>query len=660
MKSYLILFFFFLSTLVSNSQDLNPDSLKNVLNNSKKDTNQVKLLLAIAGEYYFNKPESCLLYANKALILARDINFSREEPYTLNTIGEALRFLGDYPQALKMQFEALRIYQQTKNKWGEARTLGFIGFAYVEFGQYTTALPYLFDSYKKANEIADNVITTFGLTNIGHTYYLLDKADSALYYQRQAYDTLNKMEFVPPLKSLILTRLGNAYLSLEKTDSALICYHLALDNSYRFNDKVNPGKTHKKIADLYASLNMPDSSLYHARLAFASARSANQKLETLQASDLLVNLFRKANADSSFYYSDIARATRDSLYGPEKFRQLQLLIIQEQDRQQKIREEEQQSKNRLKYAFLLTALGIFLLVAFILFKSNRQKQKSNILLKDQKNKIEETLTQLKATQSQLIQSEKMASLGELTAGIAHEIQNPLNFINNFSDVNKELLSEMKDEIKKENFGTAESIANDIIDNEEKINHHGKRADAIVKGMLQHSRTSSGQKELTDINALCDEYLRLAYHGLKGKDKSFNAILETDFDNSIGKIKLVPQDIGRVVLNLINNAFYAVSEKTKLLANSYEPLVKLTTRKLKDKIEIRVEDNGNGIAHNIVDKIFQPFFTTKPTGKGTGLGLSLAYDIIKAHGGDITVETSPAGEAGKEGEGSEFIIQLPCS
>jgi signal transduction histidine kinase len=179
-------------------------------------------------------------------------------------------------------------------------------------------------------------------------------------------------------------------------------------------------------------------------------------------------------------------------------------------------------------------------------------------------------------------------------------------------------------------------------------------------MLQHSRTSSGQKELTDINALCDEYLRLAYHGLKGKDKSFNAILETDFDNSIGKIKLVPQDIGRVVLNLINNAFYAVSEKTKLLANSYEPLVKLTTRKLKDKIEIRVEDNGNGIAHNIVDKIFQPFFTTKPTGKGTGLGLSLAYDIIKAHGGEIKVETSRAGDAGKEKEGSTFVIEFPAT
>jgi signal transduction histidine kinase len=245
----------------------------------------------------------------------------------------------------------------------------------------------------------------------------------------------------------------------------------------------------------------------------------------------------------------------------------------------------------------------------------------------------------------------MASLGELTAGIAHEIQNPLNFVNNFSDVNTELIDEAEQEMEKGNISEAKSILSDVRDNEQKINHHGKRADSIVKGMLQHSRTSTGIKEPTDINKLADEYLRLAYHGLRAKDKSFNAKIETDLDNSVAKIDIVPQEIGRVLLNLINNAFYAVNEKTKLLANSYEPLVKLTTRKLKDKIEIRVVDNGNGIPKNIADKIFQPFFTTKPTGQGTGLGLSLAYDIVKAHGGEIKVET-------KEGEGSELTVYLP--
>jgi signal transduction histidine kinase len=276
-----------------------------------------------------------------------------------------------------------------------------------------------------------------------------------------------------------------------------------------------------------------------------------------------------------------------------------------------------------------------------------------IQLEKAKQSVESTLTELKATQSQLIQAEKMASLGELTAGIAHEIQNPLNFVNNFSEVNKELLEEMKDELDKGNIDEVIAIANNVIENEEKINHHGKRADAIVKGMLQHSRTSTGQKEPTGINALADEYLRLSYHGLRAKDKFFNATLQTDFDESIGKINIVPQEIGRVLLNLFNNAFYAVNEKKKLQPADYEPTVSVSTKKLNDKIEISVKDNGKGIPQKILDKIFQPFFTTKPTGEGTGLGLSLSYDIIKAHGGELKVET-------KEGKGSEFIIQLPAA
>ncbi len=269
-----------------------------------------------------------------------------------------------------------------------------------------------------------------------------------------------------------------------------------------------------------------------------------------------------------------------------------------------------------------------------------------------KKKTDEALTELKATQSQLIQSEKMASLGELTAGIAHEIQNPLNFVNNFSEVSKELLDEMREAIEKGDTEDAKEIMNDVIQNLEKINHHGKRADGIVKGMLQHSRSSSGQKEATDINALADEYLRLSYHGLRAKDKSFNATLKTDFDSSIGLINIIPQDMGRVILNLITNAFYVVNEKAKQGIADYEPTVEVSTKKEKDKIEIKVKDNGNGIPQKILDKIFQPFFTTKPTGQGTGLGLSLSYDIVKAHGGDLRVET-------KEGEGSTFIIALPA-
>ncbi|MBS1746798.1 MAG: histidine kinase [Bacteroidetes bacterium] len=280
-------------------------------------------------------------------------------------------------------------------------------------------------------------------------------------------------------------------------------------------------------------------------------------------------------------------------------------------------------------------------------------------LTKQKEELENTLHELKSTQAQLIQSEKMASLGELTAGIAHEIQNPLNFINNFSEVNNELIEEYRTEGTTMSEEDKESLLSDIVQNNEKIAYHGKRADAIVKGMLQHSRKSTGTKEPTDINALCDEYLRLAFHGLRAKDKSFNAKFISDFDPTVGKINVVAQDIGRVILNLINNAFYAVSEKLKQQIPGYEPTVTIKTNKQpatdgnRSMVIIRVIDNGNGIPKNIIDKIFQPFFTTKPTGQGTGLGLSLSYEIItQGHGGELKVET-------KENEGTTFIIMLPA-
>jgi signal transduction histidine kinase len=282
-------------------------------------------------------------------------------------------------------------------------------------------------------------------------------------------------------------------------------------------------------------------------------------------------------------------------------------------------------------------------------------------LKSAYENLEAAHQKLKSTQVQLIQAEKMASLGELTAGIAHEIQNPLNFVNNFAEVNKELIAELKEEIEKGNLGEAVEIANDIQSNEEKINHHGKRADSIIKGMLQHSRTSSGQKELTDINALADEYLRLAYHGLRAKDKSFNANFKLEAAGNLPKINVIPQEIGRVLLNLINNAFFSVSEKAKQNIEGYKPEVIVRTNYANDKIEIRVIDNGTGIPESVKEKIFQPFFTTKPSGQGTGLGLSMSYDIItKGHGGDLTVETNlnddlPTGEAA-----TTFIITLPLT
>ncbi len=372
---------------------------------------------------------------------------------------------------------------------------------------------------------------------------------------------------------------------------------------------------------------------------------------------------RKNRTDSALKYINLTISLKDTLFNQQKTRAAQAFVFNEQLHQQELAQKLKQTeliyRSRLNISILLSGIIILLVIAGGLWRKNIYKQKSFGLLQKQKQEIdnqreraEKTLENLKSAQSQLIQSEKMASLGELTAGIAHEIQNPLNFVNNFSDVNAELIDESIDAINAGNPNEAIQLLSNLRQNEEKIKFHGQRADTIVKGMLQHSRESKGQKELTDINLLTDEYLRLSYHGLRAKDKSFNSVIHTDYDSKIGSINIIPQDIGRVLLNLYNNAFYALSEKKKQLSDGFEPCVTVTTKKLIGKISIIVKDNGNGIPQKVLDKIFQPFFTTKPAGQGTGLGLSISYDIIKAHGGQLKVNT-------KEGEYAEFVMELPA-
>jgi C4-dicarboxylate-specific signal transduction histidine kinase len=364
--------------------------------------------------------------------------------------------------------------------------------------------------------------------------------------------------------------------------------------------------------------------LYYAKESLKVFEKRKDPAGKRDAYNLLATYFDQLGiTDSATVYLKLTKSLSDSLSIEERKNLLafQDVVVEEQAKSEKLEKEKIQTKSEIRTYSMIAGLVILFVIGLILYRNNKKEKKAKIVL-------EKTLKELKSTQSQLIQSEKMASLGELTAGIAHEIQNPLNFVNNFSEVSNELIDEMKEELTKGNYNDAKDIADDVKQNLEKINHHGKRADAIVKGMLQHSRSSSGVKEPTDINALCDEYLRLSYHGLRAKDKSFNANFKTDFDESIGKIEVVPQDIGRVLLNLYNNAFYAVHEKQKACqaelveANPrYEPTVSLSTKKSGDKVEISVRDNGTGIPQKVLDKIFQPFFTTKPTGQGTGLGLS---------------------------------------
>jgi signal transduction histidine kinase len=433
---------------------------------------------------------------------------------------------------------------------------------------------------------------------------------------------------------------------------AISYYRRALYTATRSDSKKDLIEICYGFASAFKNLNQLDSAIFYANKVLEINKSIRFFVVKTNTLELLANLYKKRNnSDSAAKYFEWAIAAKDSLFNQGKAVRMQNMTMNEQLRQQNISDEKKAQKKRITIYVLAGGLFLSIIVTLILNSLRLQKQKAKI-------KIERAYSDLKATQAQLIQSEKMASLGQLTAGIAHEIQNPLNFVTNFSEVNKELLQELKAEIEKGNVEEATALANDVIENQEKINEHGKRADSIVKGMLQHSRSSSGVKEPTNINALADEYLRLAYHGMRAKDKSFNATLKTSYDETIGNINIIPQDIGRVILNLITNAFYAFAEKKRNNPQDYQPTVTISTKLLKPPSGgwgalISVSDNGNGIPTKVLDKIFQPFFTTKPTGQGTGLGLSLSYDIIKAHGGELKVET-------KEGEGSIFRVQLPVA
>ena len=639
---------FFLCAFINtgNAQSAYLDSLKKVLSTSAADTSRVLLLSEISLWSILSNPDTSLQLAKEGIRLAQQLDYSKGEAYCKRSYGFFFWSTGDYTTAIKMAFDGIP-YAEKSNDRGLLDWLYLLLVnAYRDNGDFDDAIKY----DRKGRELSRMLNQPIGAKGDAVTasiYYGIGNLDSARHYINLSVQGGGITDgWTCMIKGRILAK-------TNEVDSALHYFNLSVKELLEAQNYKALTNSYQGLSALHQQVGNIDSSIHYAK---SGLRIAMQKFFTKEQFDLcslLAEIYEKTERDSTLKYYKLAMVAKDSLFNKEKTKQMLSARFNEELRQQEIRNAEKEYKNRLRtYGFIIGLIG-FLVIVLILWRNNRQKKLANRQLQRQKEKVEITLSKLRATQAQLIQQEKMASLGELTAGIAHEIQNPLNFVNNFSDINKGLADELQQEVDRGNLEEIKIIAKDIHDNEEKINHHGKRADAIVKGMLQHSRTSSGQRELTDINSLCDEYLRLAYHGLRAKDKSFNTTTKTEFDNSIGKINVVPQEFGRVILNLINNAFYAVSERQKQNVNGYEPTVIVTTRKQKDKIEVTVKDNGNGIPQKMVDKIFQPFFTTKPTGQGTGLGLSLAYDIIKAHGGEIRVTT-------KEGEGSEFIIQIPMS
>ena len=650
------------------------DSLRIELNKNINDTLRMLAYRELSLYYLDINLDSALFFIEKDLPLAKKLNLKLWEADAYDLIGIITTNQGNYARALKSYNAAFQIAENSdseKNIWNiskftDSKSPEFARLSmlatiqsdaaalHAATGNFDKQLKTIQNCLKTAFRINDNTLLSQAFRGLGEIYLREKQLDSALgsykkslaYSDEAGYNKYRGSSFIS---------IGDIYMAKKLPELALENYSNALQSSIEQNNYANIGRTYIAMANYYNSIDKNDSALYYAKLGLAMTQNTGHVNYLIMAYSSLATIYKsQKKSDSALIYMQLATTAKDSLLSLEKIKQLQNIGFDEQLRLQELEKEKIESQNKIRTYTLLAGLGVFLAIGMILYRNNRQKQKANKVL-------ESTLTNLKSTQAQLIQSEKMASLGELTAGIAHEIQNPLNFVNNFSEVSTELVDEMNEEINRGNLEDAKQISLNLKQNLEKINHHGKRAGDIVKGMLQHSRISSGVKEPTDINALADEYLRLAYHGLRAKDKSFNAMMKTEFDESIGNINIIPQDIGRVILNLITNAFYAASLPPEGGFSDpdyvHSPTVWVSTKRINTPSGgggalISVRDNGPGIPQKILDKIFQPFFTTKPTGQGTGLGLSMSYDIVtKGHGGELKVET-------EVGKGTTFIISLP--
>jgi len=659
MKKLPLLLLMLITVFFAAAQKKRIDSLREALSKAKTDTMRYEALRNLSSAYYLPNPDSAIIFGQQGYLLAKKNNWALNQAKCLNNTANAYGSLGDYVKSVQFYFKALKIAGELNDLYEMSLVNDNIGDTYIQQQDYKKALPYLRMSQKQLNTFALSHKLLFKhkqsrailYGNTGECYLDMHQADSAAYYLNISYNECKKLNLTDDI-GVVERDLGEVEAEKGNKAAALQFFKQAVDNDKAADDGEDESVAYLSTANLYHKYKQQDSAEYYAKKALETAAAGKYEQDVLNAGKVLYAFYDEDhNLEQAYKYFKITTAAKDSLYSQDKLKQLLSLDFDEKERQQELqiaqKEAQAEAENRLRTYILSGGLGVLLLLALIFWRNSRQRQKANAILT-------KTLSDLKATQTQLIQSEKMASLGELTAGIAHEIQNPLNFVNNFSEVNREMIDELKQELKDGNTDEALAIADDIGQNEEKISHHGKRADFIVKGMLQHSRASTGERQLTNMNILAEEFFKLSYQGLRAKDKAFNSEMVTHFDPKLPRVNVVQQDMGRVMLNLFNNAFYAVNQKLKSAGVGYKPEVIVSTVVESGHVIIKVKDNGIGIPDAIKEKIMQPFFTTKPTGEGTGLGLSLTYDmIVKGHGGSIKVESV-------EGEGSAFIILLPVS
>jgi signal transduction histidine kinase/Tfp pilus assembly protein PilF len=601
----------------------------------------------------------------KALQVAEKAKYRKGIPGIKNNIALIHMHQGNYPLALSVFYESLELAEQLGDKFVAASTINNIAIVQFYQGMYDEAEA----SYRKTLDISTAIVDTINiilsLNNIGETNLEQQKIDAALREVSRAHDIAVQISN-PEMMVLTTHTLGVVYERLDSTSLAVTKFEEALRLARQNGYGTSVCKALIALARVQLKRNELKEALVDGLEGLGIAGDMGQTQLQRDASQVLAEIYeRMGDGNQAIRYFRMYKQYADSINNLETQRAAVTAQANRVFSQKELEFQRQSLQQRWiifsAFAGLLSLGAIALIVNRNRRKLNRaytDLQQKNEVIATQKSKAELMLQQLQSAQAKLIQTEKMASLGELTAGIAHEIQNPLNFVNNFSDVNQEMLGELMDALRKGDIQEAVLLANDIRENEEKINTHGKRADNIVKSMLQHSRGSSGVKEPTDLNKLVDEYVRLAYHGYRARKKEFTVKLEVDPDPEIGKVNIVAQDIGRVLLNLLNNAFYAVQEKSRTAGEAYSPAVTIRTRRYqsaagaRNQVSVSVMDNGMGMPVSVQEKIFQPFFTTKPTGQGTGLGLSLSYDIVtKGNGGTLQV-------ASREGEGTEMTMTLP--
>ncbi|MEP6846211.1 MAG: tetratricopeptide repeat protein [Panacibacter sp.] len=604
-----------------------------------------------------SKYDSAIQFYQNSIAIDERHGHMDEIARSYNNLAISYQMRSDFAQALQYQQKSLKIAESKNDEEMQARTLLNIGITYTTMGDTLRSEQNLLKAVELAKKKHIKIVELYAYSNLASLYETKNELQKSYAYAIKSAELGGEMGD-QGIQSTGLSKAASSLAGQKKFDEAEKLSRRAVAIADSSNQPLNIYQSYNILGYIFKQQGRYNEAVPYYEKAFMALKDADIYDNQIGHSylDLSECYEKTGNYSKALQTFKMASRITDSVTSKANVRKAtELTMNYDFAKKQQAVAAEQAQKDTVAFAkqiALMVGLGLTLLIALVAFAGYRNKQKANALLQKQKEEINSALTKLKSAQAQLIQAEKMASLGELTAGIAHEIQNPLNFVNNFSEVNAELIDEMEEEIDKGNTSDIKSLAANIKQNLEKITHHGKRADAIVKNMLLHSRSSTGAKESVDINSLVDEYLRLSYHGIRAKDKTFNAVMETTYDKNVGKINVIHQDIGRVILNLINNAFYAVAEKSKLLGKDYAPTVSVSTKKIANQVEIQIRDNGMGIQQRIMDKVFQPFFTTKPTGEGTGLGLSLSYDIItKGHNGEMKVET-------KEGEFATFIILLP--